>query len=531
MELADTMGRLTMGSLFSEDSVSRGLGGFNYERDTVGSEDPARSSIGEVAGIIKAPGPLRSSGGKVMLNGKNMFKASAKKVMFASTALQKFANPSTTSDDLASPSDAADPSRPAITSLAALGDGFFLSASLSDNVISLHKTVGEQVEFVREFKGHKSGITSVTVLDGKGRFLSAGIDKTVILWDSRYNIEEESDDETGMQNEQLTLLATFHDFERYVHSIGVLDEGLFIRPTDDLDLSMVSAVAKKTALEGAASVHRAAALREYIECSGSFATASRNQHKVQIWRLSLAKDDRENVAKIDLLHELEHDTSIGAIATKKTKTLTGDAMGAVHLWELEKGFRGLNGGSWTKIHKYTPWKIGSAPSGDVMQQSIQGLCFLSDQAFVSGTKNGVLRVWPNVDSIKDFEVNKKQASSIKVTSKAVTCIQKLHQVKDPNTGERCMAFSAAFADGRMVSMALYPQDPTEKAKNELVMFHVYSNSAAAGSNRKAIKAIALSEDVSGSNGFLSEPMLVAGDDSGNIQTLKPKWNPNSSASA
>mmetsp|Transcript_2689 Transcript_2689/g.4144 ORF Transcript_2689/g.4144 Transcript_2689/m.4144 type:complete len:334 (-) Transcript_2689:1158-2159(-) len=229
-ELAGTLGRITMGSLFSEDSVSHGLGGFTRteyrpsfdvisdthveeERSTgsSGKENVSSSGrSGEVVGILKSKDPKSPV---------NLFKAKAKNVMFATAALKTFARRSTSSADTKS-SDASvsESARPAITSIATLGDGYFLAASRHENTIKMYKTAGEKVEFVREFKGHKSGVTALCTLCKKGRFLSAGIGSNVILWDSRFDIEEDSDDEeAGMPMEPLVILGNFTCFDRYVH--------------------------------------------------------------------------------------------------------------------------------------------------------------------------------------------------------------------------------------------------------------------------------------------------------------------------
>jgi len=82
-------------------------------------------------------------------------------------------------------------------------------------------------------------------MDRKGRFLSAGMDKTVRLWDSRFDCEEELDEEGNILREPLTLLATFTSFERLVYAIEVMREGSYVRPTDDIDMAMITAMAKK----------------------------------------------------------------------------------------------------------------------------------------------------------------------------------------------------------------------------------------------------------------------------------------------
>mmetsp|Transcript_14423 Transcript_14423/g.31344 ORF Transcript_14423/g.31344 Transcript_14423/m.31344 type:complete len:665 (+) Transcript_14423:298-2292(+) len=552
-ELFDTLGRITMGSLYTDDSVSRDLGGFTrYDDDSESSDDDFSSNLGKKVGGGKS-NDVSTSGratevvsilktsvdkGVAPGTGKELFKAHAKKVMFATATLKQFARPSTpTPPKISIRSDSSRTvvtTQSPVTSMAALSDGFFLTASVSGNLIKMYKTVRRgKVEFVRDFKGHKTGVTALVVLDRKGRFLSAGIDRSLLLWDSRFNIEEDSDDEAGFEQEPTTLLATFNScFHRHAHSIGVLNEGSFVRPTDGVDMAMVTAMARMTALEGAASVQRAAIQREYIECSGSFATSSKNDKNVKIWTMAVTGKNDENVAQIHLDHELKHDASIRAMVTGQNLILAGDVVGDVHMWECERRKLAFGSkGSWAKTHKFTPWKTRVVHTPDEKSaQSIEKLCLLDGGTFVSGTKSGVVRVWRDIKSAKGFEVYKKHASSIKVTKKSVTDVQKLPPVKDPNTKEECMAFSVAFADGRLVSMALYPRGPSKKEKDELVMFHVYTNSST-GDNSKtstAINSIVVSEAASLS--FGREPVLIASDGNGDVKTLEPKWNSQSSAS-
>ena len=97
-------------------------------------------------------------------------------------------------------------------------------------------------------------------------------------------------------------------------SIEVIDEGEFVRPTDEIDQAMLKAVMKKAALEGAAAVQQAAARREIIKCSGSFATAATNDHNVSVWNMDTAAKDEEagvatdvaNAATLSLSHVLDH---------------------------------------------------------------------------------------------------------------------------------------------------------------------------------------------------------------------------------
>lgn len=316
----------------------------------------------------------------------------------------------------------------------------------------------------------------------------------------------------------------------------MLNEGLFVRPDDGVDMAMVTAVAKKTALEGAAYVQRAAFERKFIECSGSFATCSKNDKKVKIHCITVAKDSDENAAKINLEQVLEHSNFVEAMAAIKNTILAGDIVGVVHMWERKQRSLFGNKGSWEKVHEFSPWNKTRAvrTPEQMMAQSVEALCFLDKGTFVSGTKNGVVRVWPDIEALGDFEVHKKQACSVKVTSQSVTGIPKLPPVRDPNTGEKCLAFSVGFNDGRMVSMAMYPAEQVEASlnarKTELVMFHVYTN--VCKKETIGIGAIAVSEGLSGSNstsfGSIS-PLLIAGDKNGEIKTIKPKWSSSSSA--
>ena len=276
---------------------------------------------------------------------------------------------------------------------------------------------------------------------------------------------------------------------------------------------------------------------------------------MQIWSITKEKktyDEYANqsyVADMSPFHELEHNAPIESIAAMTNSIiLTGDVVGDVHVWGRGRRRSTLfgNKSNWTKSHKLTPWKSDIVRTPEEMgEQSVQALCFLDHNTFVSGTKSGTVRVWNEIKANTDFVVHKSHSSSVKVTSKPVTDIRKLPLIKDPSTAEVCMAFSASFADGRMASMALYPDNPGDEVmNNELVMFHVYRNSssssiaaAAAAADtateharsENAINAIAVLEAGIGrssgnNNGSSFDPVVIAGDENGSIQTLKPKWN-------
>ncbi len=274
-------------------------------------------------------------------------------------------------------------------------------------------------------------------------------------------------------------------------------------------------------------------------CPGSFATLSRNDKKINMWEMTVADKSGEdasdeNCAQIKLVHHLEHDASIGAMTGRNNIMIAGDIMGVVVMWKRARRASivswGKGGNNWTKIHKFTPWKPGSltAPA-EISKQSILKLCLLDNGTFVSGSKNGTIRVWDGIDAAKEFEVHKKRhAHSMKVTGELISGIRRLPPVNDPNTGEGCLAFSVGSTDGHVMSMALYPRDPGERRGerrgDRLVMFHVYGNSPEddddGGDDPEGVAAAVESIAVSGT---VSRPVVVAGDCEGGIKTLSPTW--------
>ena len=255
----------------------------------------------------------------------------------------------------------------------------------------------------------------------------------------------------------------------------MLNEGSFVRPTDDIDMTMVVAMARKTVFEGTAAVQRAAIQREIIECSGSFATASKNDKSVSLWNMTIAQKGEEsgndkNVAGINLANVLKHDTAIGAMTARGNTIITGDVIGVVYMWERQQTRIGSLGGfasdGWEKVHKFTPWRNNVLYTPDEMsEQAILRLCILRNGTFVSGTRSGKVRVWDDIESIDEYEVYKNHSNSANVVTRgSLTAIQSLPPVKDPNTREECLAFSVASTDGNVRSMTLYPQDQASKYK-------------------------------------------------------------------
>ena len=182
--------------------------------------------------------------------------------------------------------------RYAISSIVALGDGYFLTASKCDRVIKMWRATSsccssknvnhayniedpnngssrDTIEFVRNFVGHATGITCLAKVDDKGRFLSASKDRSVKLWDSRYNCNDDNDHNDnnispltngkancGEKNSRnLVLLATVENMDRrHIDSITIIDDGTYVRPTDDIDWAMLATVSKMTMKEGSHAV-------------------------------------------------------------------------------------------------------------------------------------------------------------------------------------------------------------------------------------------------------------------------------------
>eukprot|EP00578_Thalassiosira_sp_NH16_P009915 CAMPEP_0181117622 /NCGR_PEP_ID=MMETSP1071-20121207/22629_1 /TAXON_ID=35127 /ORGANISM="Thalassiosira sp., Strain NH16" /LENGTH=777 /DNA_ID=CAMNT_0023202039 /DNA_START=111 /DNA_END=2444 /DNA_ORIENTATION=+ len=482
-----------------------------------------------------ATGPSPSSNSKTVVGAVKTVMAGKKM-----KALLSFGSTSS-SESVARPSL---PSKPkAITTIAILGDRCFLAASRANKGIRMFKTVTDDngssdIELVRDCEGHSLGVTTLVVLDKKGRFLSAGKDLTVKLWDSRFNCADDSNEETmGTVPKPMTLLSTFGNLDsRWVHSIGVLHEGSFVRPTDEIDGAMLTAVGKQAVFKGAASVQRAAIQREIIECSGSFITASKNSSIVNVWDIHVVEktedSSNQNVAKTNLGHALEHEASIQAMATMPDKILTGDIMGDVHLWEYTRNaFRAIRK-NWTKQRKFTPWR-GKGPHSPakITENMVLHLCFLNKgRRFIAGSNSGVIRVWDIEGTKKVDVVHKKDAQSVKVTQDSLSGICQLPSIEDPNTRQECLAFAVSSTDGRVVSMAVLQHPRSSKQeRSELVIFDTndYSHNSNDGSEAEvAIHSIAALEATlpSGNSRNSHDPIIIAGDGNGSIHLSKPVWD-------
>lgn len=216
----------------------------------------------------------------------------------------------------------------AVTSMVALGDGrFLLTASKSDCVIKMWRLEGvgtsATIEFVRDFVGHKTGVTCLAKVDDKGRFLSASKDNAVKLWDSRFNC----DGDDGNESERV-LLATFEKMDRRrINSIAVTEKGTYVRPTDSIDMAMVKSVTTKAIKEGSGAVQKAASERQIIACDCEFASITEKHDVVKVWSVQHIDQDEDelNVAEVKFEQDLKHDAVVESIASAigKGMILTG----------------------------------------------------------------------------------------------------------------------------------------------------------------------------------------------------------------
>ena len=294
-----------------------------------------------------------------------------------------------------------------------------------------------------------------------------------------------------------------------------------MRPTDDIDAAMLTAVAKKTALEGAASVQRAAIQREIIDCSGAFATASKNGRDVNVWEMTVAErketedcSDDMNVAQIKLASALTHECAIQAItASKGSLIITGDVVGDVFLWKYMRSSSFSFSKDWTRLCRFTPWKENGRlyTPQEKAEQSIASLCLLGETRFVAGSKGGKVRVWPLTERPDSSSVYKNKAISANVTGETLSDVAKLPPIKDPRTQDECLAFAVSSIDGH-VAMALNPQT------NELAVFDKNHCSPSIGETANESEADPISIAVLGET-------LISSDGNGDINLSTPVWRP------
>lgn len=297
-------------------------------------------------------------------------------------------------------------------------------------------------------------------------------------------------------------------------------------------------------------MQQAAYNRSIIQCSGSFATSSKNGKVIKVWDMTVldnkavaataeeGEDDssvtnimmKNNVAKVCLVQELQHDAAVEVIkATEDGQTIiSGDVMGDIFLWRksssnksLLSGFKGTNkSSSWSLIHKFT-WRddidskrgsgTGTIHAPDViLQHSITSLCFLLDDGskFVSGTKEGLVQIWNGND-------NKLPPQTIRVAEVPLSSIQKL---PSNDNDDKLEGLSVCCADGSIVALKLVMEEgevveldafPVDCSKSEI-------GGGSESSAISSINSIALPCKDKMGPGTSSTVMLIAGDEKGNI---------------
>lgn len=352
----------------------------------------------------------------------------------------------------------------AVTSILALGEGHFLTASTSDRVIKMWKleNASGTLQFIRDFVGHSTAITCLAKVDAKGRFLSASKDRVVKLWDSRFSCDDGNENASAPNQ---ILLATFNNMDkRAIRDITMIEDGTYVRPTDKVDTAMAVAMTKKAMLQGSGSVQKAAQERHILGCSCEFATISGRHPVAKMWSVNhVEQEDGEplrlggDVAEVKSEQELKHDTVVESIASvvRKGIVVTGDRMGTVKLWKSAKNvFLPGAGKIWACTRTFS-WRLKSELSsvGESMQFAITSLTFLQGNTmFVSGSKSGNLRVWKVEGKKKNGETVRKE--EICITGAHSLPITAIQQGPEVNSVENSISFSSASEDGKVLSFSV-----------------------------------------------------------------------------
>jgi len=402
----------------------------------------------------------------------------------------------------------------------------------------------------------------------------------VRLWDSRFDCKENEEHDTAQ--EPRILLGTFAKLEkRWTSSLVVLNEGTYVRPTDDIHMTTLLSVSKKAMALDTSVMQRASSRTETWECSGVFATASHRSCAVKIWCMDVEDSSKAGDAtdtKLD--QQLEHPDFVKSVFAVEGKgmLLSGTIKGDVHLWRQSKSIVGANG-TWScerifHSHKKTPEGQTLAEN---MMAAVSCLSFCGgDEIVVAGTKNGLLRVWKTKGGQKDDKkgINSKAlkiknahlmaATSIQrlplptenVTGKnakhdkkdteskefnidtnlmGVTSIQQLPSMIDKVTGKTCAAFAAASADGSMCCYALRPFH-IARGKNdndfEPFCFDVFdlSETSTDRFRDEKISSVTALASLNVHNkkydaGGVNYVRLLVGDEKGDIHVLKENLEP------
>lgn len=200
-----------------------------------------------------------------------------------------------------------------------------------------------------------------------------------------------------------------------------------------------------------------------MQCSGAFATSSKNGKTIKVWEM--ISDDsamEKNACKVCLDQELEHDSVIEAVEASEDgcSIIVGDVMGDVFLWNKPKSYLSTLGVTkskrWTLIHKFT-WRGDTrVHTGEIFQHSITSLCYLDGSKFVSGTKEGMVLIW-------DGNIKEDKPQMVRVAEQPVSRIQKL-SIDEPNVegfsvccnGGRVVALTVKFEGDDVVELDAFP---------------------------------------------------------------------------
>eukprot|EP00804_Cyclotella_cryptica_P005316 CCRYP_019484-RA/>CCRYP_019484-RA protein AED:0.17 eAED:0.17 QI:919/1/1/1/1/1/2/2362/517 len=388
------------------------------------------------------------------------------------------------------------------------------------SVAPIGSTARSHIGFVRDFVGHSTGVTCLAKVDTKGRFLSASKDCSVILWDSRYNCDNDGE----LDEENRTILARFEKMDqRALKSIALTEEGSYVRPTDNIDFAMMKAAARKTIIAGSAGLQQAAREKHIIGCTCEFASITGHHKSVKIWSIQHSEDQsgieaERNCAEITMDQELKSEIVVHSLtaALGKGIILTGDRMGNIMLW---RGGRGILGQTrtWTCERIFSSKKkTDLCAVNDCMNFTVTSIAFLSDELFICGYRSGVLRLWKG-DSDKDM-VSINGAHNDEIVDIQLGCFEKKHENK-------CVSFSSASADGKVLSFSI------TMGKNDKGMplcYNVVSHGIACRylANRNSVSVEALEcVDVPNTTSWNYRKAMISACSGGNINILKTQVAP------
>ena len=327
------------------------------------------------------------------------------------------------------------------------------------------------IDFVRDFVGHNTGVTCLARVDDKGRFLSASKDGTVCIWDSRYDCGDDENDDTAEENR--IMLAKFEKMDRRaVQSIAMICSGTYVRPDDEIDFAMLKAAARKTIMSGTAGLQQAAREKQIIGCTCEFATITGHHNVVKIWSVQHCEDQEGiksgcNCAKVTLEQEIKNDIVVQSLTALLGEgiILTGDRMGNIKLWRGGKSLLGSNK-AWTCEQTFDSKKKKLLSVDEVMNFSITSLTFLCEDVFVSGSRGGSLRLW-NVNSGKEL-ASINGAHSDTIVGIKLGTIEQRRKSKD-----KILVFSSASLDGKVLT---FSASIKENEKCKPLCYHVVNHS-------------------------------------------------------